>query len=67
MRIIVIIPTYNERDNIEPLVKALAIEKNLIKRHDLQVLFVDDTSPDKTYEVIKNWQKKVQLQMLKYL
>jgi dolichol-phosphate mannosyltransferase len=58
MKIVVIIPTYNERDNIESLVKALARERGLIKKHDLQVLFVDDTSPDKTYEVIQGWQKK---------
>jgi len=46
MKIVVIIPTYNERDNIEPLVKALAEERKLVKNHSLEVLFVDDTSPE---------------------
>lgn len=78
MKILVIIPTYNERENIDPLVKALARERKLISssasvhanftsdkkakedkpKHVLEVLFVDDTSPDKTYEVIRKWQKK---------
>jgi dolichol-phosphate mannosyltransferase len=39
---IVIIPTYNERDNITPLVEALI-------RHDgVGVMVVDDASPDGT-------------------
>lgn len=58
MKIVIIIPTYNEKENIEPLVTALAKERKLVKNHDLRVLFVDDTSPDKTYEEIKKWQKK---------
>jgi dolichol-phosphate mannosyltransferase len=42
MNAVVIIPTYNERDNIPPLVDALL-------RHDgVRVLVVDDQSPDGT-------------------
>jgi dolichol-phosphate mannosyltransferase len=42
MRPLVIVPTYNERDNVRPLIAALlAIE-------GLQVLIVDDNSPDGT-------------------
>jgi len=45
MNAVVIIPTYNERDNISPLVEALL-------RHDgVRVLVVDDQSPDGTGEV----------------
>jgi dolichol-phosphate mannosyltransferase len=42
MRPLVVVPTYNERDNLRPLLAALmAIE-------DLRVLVVDDDSPDGT-------------------
>jgi dolichol-phosphate mannosyltransferase len=42
VRPVVVVPTYNERDNLRPLVTALmAIE-------GLQVLIVDDSSPDGT-------------------
>ena len=39
---VVIIPTYNERENIEPLVSAL------VAQADVRVLVVDDNSPDAT-------------------
>lgn len=43
MRTIVVIPTYNERENLAPLVRAvLAVDS------DLDVLIVDDNSPDGT-------------------
>ena len=44
-RTVVVIPTYNERDNIEPLVASLR------ERHpSVDVLIVDDNSPDGTGE-----------------
>lgn len=39
----VIVPTYNEIDNVEPLVRRL-----LDLDHDVRILFVDDSSPDGT-------------------
>ena len=42
MRPVVIVPTYNERPNVEPLVRAL------LQIPDVQVLVVDDGSPDGT-------------------
>ena len=45
MRPLVLVPTYNERDNLEPLIDALlAID-------GLRVLIVDDSSPDGTADV----------------
>lgn len=43
MRTLVIIPTYNERDNLPALVRAL-----LGSGADINVLVVDDSSPDGT-------------------
>ena len=44
MTALVIIPTYNERENIPPLVE------RLLKHRDVRVLVVDDQSPDGTGE-----------------
>ena len=41
MRALVIIPTYNERDNVVDIVRA-------VRRHDVDVLVADDASPDGT-------------------
>ena len=50
---ILIIPTYNERYNV-PIIyrKIRKYNKNL------EVLFIDDNSPDGTIDVIRNIQKK---------
>ena len=44
MRAVVCLPTYNERDNLEPMVRALG-------EHGVRVLVIDDASPDGTGEV----------------
>lgn len=51
---LVIVPTYNERDNIEPLLTRL-----LALPFDLHVLIVDDGSPDGTAAVVREWQQNV--------
>src|SRR4051812_9254038 len=47
MRATVCIPTYNERENLEPMLRALAS----ILRGDDRVLVIDDASPDGTGEL----------------
>ena len=49
MNVCVVIPTYNERENIRPLLERL----RGIGVPDLQVLFVDDSSPDGTADEIR--------------
>ncbi|MDD5171470.1 MAG: polyprenol monophosphomannose synthase [Candidatus ainarchaeum sp.] len=49
----IIIPTYNERDNIIPLLSRL--EKSLNKEHE--VIFVDDNSPDGTASCVEEAMK----------
>jgi dolichol-phosphate mannosyltransferase len=46
-RSLVVLPTYNERENIEPIVTAI-----LGQSADLEVLVVDDNSPDGTGEIV---------------
>ena len=46
---LVVLPTYNERDNIEPIVAAI-----LGQSPDFEVLVVDDCSGDETERVLKS-------------
>jgi len=48
---LVIIPTYNEKENIEAILKAVFSLENLV-----DVLVVDDSSPDKTSEIVEKLQ-----------
>jgi dolichol-phosphate mannosyltransferase len=48
----VIIPTYNERDNIGALVDALHRQFAAMS-HEMHILVVDDHSPDGTSDVVK--------------
>lgn len=50
---IVIIPTYNEIENIEPIIRAVFAQK---KQFD--ILVVDDNSPDQTAGVVKKLQSQ---------
>ena len=45
MKTIVVIPTYDEKDNVTPMSEA-------VLKHDVEILFVDDNSPDGTGAVI---------------
>lgn len=50
----IILPTYNERENVTPLVEAIfrAVPE------PLELLIVDDDSPDHTWEVVQNLEKR---------
>jgi len=52
MKIIVIIPTYNEVDNITRLIPALAEEFKKMPQHEFGILVVDDSSPDGTADAV---------------
>ncbi|MCH7614787.1 MAG: glycosyltransferase family 2 protein [Nitrospinae bacterium] len=52
MKIVIIVPTYNERENIVPLMTKLKEQFRHIA-HDMHILVVDDNSPDGTGEVVR--------------
>lgn len=53
MKKLVIIPTYNEKENIECIISTVfALEE------DFHILVVDDSSPDGTAEIVKRLQSK---------
>jgi len=58
-KIVVIIPTYNEKENIGRMIDVL--EKEIfpkIKKNQMEILVVDDYSPDGTADVVKEKMKK---------
>jgi len=55
---IVIIPTYNERENIDRLLYQVFGVLDTIRDWRCGVLIVDDTSPDRTYKLVKQLQKR---------
>ncbi len=59
MKIIIIIPTYNEKSNIEKMIPVL--EKAIfprIENHEMHILVADDTSPDGTRKVVETYMKE---------
>ena len=53
MKVLIAIPTYNEHDNIAPLLDSI-IDENI----DSDILFIDDNSQDNTQNAIKSYQEK---------
>jgi dolichol-phosphate mannosyltransferase len=51
-KVVLILPTYNERDNIGNMIEALQIQAQ-DSPHDINILVVDDSSPDGTAEVVR--------------
>jgi dolichol-phosphate mannosyltransferase len=57
VKIVIIIPTYNENDNIGNLAAELERYFPLVP-HDMHILVVDDNSPDGTAQTVREMQKK---------
>jgi len=51
----VILPVINEKDNIIPLINAT---QSALKGHKIEIIIVDDNSPDGTWNIVKVRQKK---------
>jgi len=51
IRLSIVIPTYNEMDNVLPLVQAIY---QVLKSDDFEIIFVDDDSPDGTSSAVKS-------------
>ena len=59
MKTIVVIPTYDERDNVKKMAAAVLLKPQTsnVKPQTLELLFVDDNSPDGTGDVIEEMKK----------
>lgn len=58
MKIVIVIPTYNEAENIGRLVEALSQEFKKDLSNAYHILVVEGNSPDKTADVVKEKQSK---------
>jgi len=59
MNVVIILPTFNERENIKNLIPTLEEEIfPKIKNHKMSILVADDSSPDGTAEEVKSLMKK---------
>ena len=52
MKVVIVIPTYNEEGNIGRLLDLLALELLKIKGHEFNILVVDGNSTDQTKEIV---------------
>ncbi len=58
MKLSLVIPTYNEKENIQKLVRLIHEE---FEKKDIsgEIIVVDDNSPDKTGEILENLKKEI--------
>ncbi len=52
------IPTYNERENIEKLLNELLQRTKHLKPHQFEIIIIDDQSPDGTADIVRGFRKK---------
>ncbi|WP_456325443.1 glycosyltransferase [Desulfonauticus submarinus] len=52
MNALLVLPTYNEKENIANILR------ELLKQPSLDILVVDDNSPDNTAQIVKNIQAR---------
>ena len=53
MRLVVNIPTYNEKENIEEIIKKVLAQQKNLKGMDLHVLISDSHSLDGTADIVR--------------
>ena len=59
MKVVIIIPTYNEKGNIERVIDVLETEIfQKVTKHQMHILVVDDTSPDGTAHLVEALMEK---------
>lgn len=56
-KVCIVIPTYNEAENVKVLLPQIFAQSEHIPSHELHVLIVDDNSPDGTAKVIRGLQE----------
>lgn len=58
MKVVIVIPTYNEAENIKKLIPALLEVFKQIPQHECHILVVDGNSPDNTAGVVSEFAKE---------
>jgi len=55
--IVIVLPTYNERENIGKLLQVIMYQRHSMPLVNLSVLVVDDSSPDGTADVVRGYMR----------
>lgn len=58
IKVVIVIPTYNEREQTPRMIEALSELFKKIDKYKMELLYSDDSSPDKTYEIVQEKMKK---------
>lgn len=58
MNIVILIPTYNESENIGLLLKELLVRIKKLSKYKFKILVVDDNSPDGTGKIVNSFRKR---------
>lgn len=58
MKVVIVIPTYNEAENIKKLIPALLEVFKQIPKHECHILVVDGNSPDNTANIVSEFAKE---------
>lgn len=58
MKVVIVTPTYNEAGNIKPFIETLENNQKKFSQHQIDILVVDDNSPDGTGKKVKKLQAK---------
>ena len=53
-KISILVPTYNEEENVEPLSSAIVEQFNKLPEYDYEIIFIDNDSCDATREKLRN-------------
>ncbi|MFH1898931.1 MAG: glycosyltransferase family 2 protein [Patescibacteria group bacterium] len=59
MKIVIVIPTYNEAKNIGRLIDVVGEEFKKMPQHSFSVLVIDDSSPDGTAKIVEEKSKQL--------
>ena len=59
MKIVIVIPTYNEAKNISRLIDVVGEEFKRMSQHNFHILVVDDSSPDGTAKIVEEKSKQL--------
>lgn len=52
-RVVVVLPTYNEKENIQKIAEAVLDQQKNLPKYEIEVLIADSHSPDGTGEIVK--------------
>ena len=57
-KVSILIPTYNESENVEPLSEAIVAEFEKMSKYDYEIIFIDNDSQDDTRDKIRRLNEK---------